>query len=223
VFGLAAVFSLARLVPSTPAHCAPRCDPRDLNPIDRPVAGRWDPRWGTASDVGNIALGAGAGLVLLVSEGVLPALNDLLVIAETSLLASAVSGLAALPTRRPRPFLYGDKAPLEKRQGGDAALSFVSGHTSSSFAIAVSSFAALRHLYPRSAVPWVTLGVGLAGASSVGVARVLAGQHFPTDVLTGAIVGSALGVLVPALHERKVAIVPQLTPTSRGVLFLRAF
>src|SRR6185503_17784946 len=128
-----------------------------------------------------------------------------------SLLASAVSGLAALPTRRPRPYLYGDKAPLEKRQGGDASLSFISGHTSSSFAIVLSTVVTLHRVYPGSAVPWVALGVGLAGASTVGFSRVLAGQHFPTDVLAGAVLGSALGVLVPSLHGRKVTVVPQIT------------
>jgi membrane-associated phospholipid phosphatase len=32
--------------------------------------------------------------------------------------------------------------------------------------------------------------------------RVEAGKHFRTDVLTGAVVGSAVGLLIPYLHRR---------------------
>jgi membrane-associated phospholipid phosphatase len=40
-------------------------------------------------------------------------------------------------------------------------------------------------------------------AATVGTLRVLSGKHFPTDVLTGAVVGSALGWLIPELHRNK--------------------
>ena len=33
--------------------------------------------------------------------------------------------------------------------------------------------------------------------------RVRAGQHFPTDVIMGALVGAGIGVLVPHLHRRR--------------------
>lgn len=223
VIGLGLVFGLARLLRTTPPDCAPLCDPRSLNPIDRPVAGRWDPRWATVSDVGIFTLGASAGVLLAFEEGPLSALNDAVVIAETGLLTTAVASLGTLPIGRPRPYLYSEKAPLEVRQSGDAGLSFISSHSAISFSIATSTFLALRRLYPRSAVSWVALGIGLAGASTVAAARVLAGRHFPTDVLSGAIVGTAIGVLVPSLHGQKVAVVPQITPTARGVLLVRAF
>jgi membrane-associated phospholipid phosphatase len=223
VIGLGLVFGFTRFLRTTPPACAPLCNPRALNPIDRPVAGRWDPGWATASDVGVYTLSVGAGVLLALAEGPLPALNDAVVIAETGLLTTAIASLGTLPAERPRPYVYSDKAPLELRQSGDAGLSFISSHTAISFSLATSTFLALRRIYPRSAVSWVALGIGLAGASSVGVARVLAGRHFPTDVLAGAVVGSAIGVLVPSLHGQKVGVVPQITPTARGVLLLRAF
>ena len=51
-------------------------------------------------------------------------------------------------------------------------------------------------------------GLGLAGSSFVAVSRVVAGDHFPTDVIAGAGVGASFGVLLPALHTRRVHLVP---------------
>jgi membrane-associated phospholipid phosphatase len=37
-------------------------------------------------------------------------------------------------------------------------------------------------------------------ATGVGALRVAAGKHFPTDIIVGAVLGSAIGWLVPTLH-----------------------
>ena len=52
-------------------------------------------------------------------------------------------------------------------------------------------------------VPWRFLvwSVALSLASTVGVLRYVSGSHFPSDIITGALVGSAVGVTVPLLHR----------------------
>ena len=35
----------------------------------------------------------------------------------------------------------------------------------------------------------------------VGYERVQSGEHFPTDVITGALMGGAVGLIVPHLHR----------------------
>jgi membrane-associated phospholipid phosphatase len=51
----------------------------------------------------------------------------------------------------------------------------------------------------QTAWPWVV--TGLAGGA-VATAMVLAGSHFPTDVMMGALAGTAVGVSIPVLHLR---------------------
>lgn len=40
-----------------------------------------------------------------------------------------------------------------------------------------------------------------AGAAAVSTLRVVAGKHFPTDVVAGAALGSGIGWLVPTVHR----------------------
>ena len=79
---------------------------------------------------------------------------------------------------------------------GDAASdpSFVSGHT----IVAWSSAAVLAAEYPKA---WQQASVYTL-ASSVSLTRILAQQHFPTDVLLGAVSGWLIGHYVYSAHHR---------------------
>jgi membrane-associated phospholipid phosphatase len=217
VLGIGAVMATARFVRGQKAFCAPECDPADLNPFDRTTAGFWSPAWSTASDVGLYSLLGGAAAVLVIDEGVVDALNDSVVITESALTGTAVASIMTLAAGRPRPFLFGTSAPLDVRNGPDASLSFVSSHTTVSFALTTSTFMAMRRLHPTSPGPWILLGVGIAASAFVGAARVMGGNHFMTDVFAGAIVGSSVGVLIPALHTSPVKVVPIVSETQRGL------
>lgn len=190
-----------------PPHCAPDgCRRDDVFALDRFAAGRFDTGFRAASDVAVASTYGLAALTLLIDEGPRRALNDAVVVAQAVLLSNAVGATSALASRRPRPLAYGTTAPLEERLRGNSSLSFFSGHTAGSFAAAVAMFQTMRRLHPSSAVPYVVLGVGLAAASFIGVSRVLAGDHFPTDVIAGAAVGVSVGLIVPALHDAPVQL-----------------
>lgn len=81
---------------------------------------------------------------------------------------------------RTRPF---DQYPdiLKKSDGGSG--SFPSGHTSSVFATATS----LSLNVPK----WYVIVPAYAWAASVGYSRMYLGVHYPSDVLAGALLGSA--------------------------------
>lgn len=63
--------------------------------------------------------------------------------------------------------------------------SFPSGHTSAAFLVAT-----LVGYFHPPLLPWL-----LAWASTVGMARVILGVHFPTDTLIGALMGTGLALL----------------------------
>ena len=223
ILAVGTVFALARQTKTQPAFCAPMCDSVSLNALDKLTAGYYSAGWSRASDAGVVGLGAAAAVLLVTDEGWLNALNDAVVIGEATLSATAVASIMTLAAGRPRPFLYGDpnsadgyKAPLSVRNSGDAALSFLSSHTAESFAIATSLYIAERRLHPRSTRSKVILAGGLAVSSFVAVARVMAGYHFITDVVGGAIVGSSLGVLIGSVHPSPVKLVPVVNDSPAG-------
>ena len=99
--------------------------------------------------------------------------------------------------------MYYATAPLVDKLDKDARRSFFSGHAAVSFSSAVFASTVFGHYFPVSKlrpVIWVS-SLGLATATAV--LRYEAGKHFPSDLVVGAAVGSAMGWLVPKLHERK--------------------
>jgi membrane-associated phospholipid phosphatase len=217
VLAVGVVFVAARFARTQKAFCAPLCDRNDLNSFDRSTAGFWSPAWTNASNVGLLALGTGVEVLLTLEGGVAEALNDSVVIAEAAMSATAAASIMTLAAGRPRPFLYGTKAPLSERNGSDAGNSFLSSHAAVAFAIATSTYIAAHRLNPRSALPYWVLGLGLSAGSFIATARVMAGQHFVTDAVGGAVVGSAVGVLVSSIHPSPVTIVPVADERSHGI------
>ena len=87
-----------------------------------------------------------------------------------------------LVVRRPRPVLEG----LPPLGGAPSSLSFPSAHATSAFACAT----AMTRIAPEAAVLFV-LAAGIAAC------RPYLGMHYPSDVLGGVILGTALGLVVP--------------------------
>jgi membrane-associated phospholipid phosphatase len=188
--------------------CTPQCERAGLPGFDRGAAGRYDARARLVSDLGVGAVVLGSSSVLLLDGG----LVDFAVGAEAVLATSAIAVLTMYAVRRPRPFSYGSEAPLSAREDGNAALAFPSGHTANAFAATLATFHMLHARHPGSPWPWLALGTGLALSSGVGLSRVLAGDHFPSDVVAGAALGTAIGWLVPELHR----VAPSVTLAPSG-------
>ncbi len=203
------VFAFGRGVNTRPAYCAPLCtDKSGLNALDKWTVGYYSKGWSTASDFELVGLGVGAVATLLLDEGPLAALNDSVVIVESAVSATALASVMTLAAGRPRPYLYSESAPLVMRNSYDAGLSFISSHTAEAFALATSFYIAERRLHPEWNGTKAVLGISLAVAASVGVSRVMAGQHFITDAIGGAIVGSSVGIVVSSLHNSPVHLIP---------------
>ena len=103
--------------------------------------------------------------------------------------------------QRIRPFIYNPQVPLQEKLTSEAKRSFFSGHTTVAFTSMIFLSSVYSNYYPDSkSKPYIWVG-SILMASTVGYLRISAGAHFPSDVIMGALVGSAIGYLIPKVHE----------------------
>lgn len=94
---------------------------------------------------------------------------------------------------RARPYVYNLDVDLMKKQTKDAKLSFYSGHTSLAFTSAILTGLMYEGNQTQKNIVWST-SIGLA--TTIGILRLEAGRHFITDVVAGAIIGSAVPLIL---------------------------
>jgi membrane-associated phospholipid phosphatase len=174
------------------------CDPRGVNAFDRPAIGNHSAIAKSLSDV-TVAtvLVAPLAIDMLALGRSRPWLDDAVVFGQTLVVNGALVTAAKFIVQRPLPRTYaGDPNMMAKPEG---YRSFYSGHTSLVFAGLAATAMTIRLRYGEKTWPWVIMGVL---GSSVAVERVADGRHFPSDVIVGALMGTAVGVAVPLLHRK---------------------
>jgi membrane-associated phospholipid phosphatase len=57
-------------------------------------------------------------------------------------------------------------------------------------------------IYGKGTLSKIIWGTSLTLASATAYCRVAAGEHFPTDVIVGSMVGSTIGYLIPVIHKK---------------------
>ncbi|MFE1770143.1 phosphatase PAP2 family protein [Streptomyces sp. NPDC059008] len=123
-------------------------------------------------------------------------------------LAAGIALLANIPIRefveRPRPFK--DHAGLEVLIPGKSDFSFVSDHATLTMAVGVGLFVAHRR--------YGLIGIALALAE--GFCRVYMGVHYPTDVVGGFALGTAVALLLAPLAQA--LLVPLTAAVARSPL-----
>ena len=122
--------------------------------------------------------------------------------AETLLIANGIKELTKLCVTRARPYMYYDPStyPEDDLEDGDFANSFPSGHSTMAFAGATFASYTFSKYFPDSPYRYAVTGGSYALALATAALRIKSGNHFMTDVLSGAVIGSATGFLVPWLH-----------------------
>jgi membrane-associated phospholipid phosphatase len=157
------------------------------------------------SDWGNYVFYVGSGLALLVGlarrDKVLIRLG-LAYLLTLFLFSFAVGRLIKIGVGRPRPWV-GDALPCRPLSLQDSYNSFPSGHASDAFAAVAPAFRWLRSPLIKAAV----LGIAVL----IGLSRIMLAQHYPTDVLMGAVLSVGGGLLVTRGLERWRALESQGT------------
>jgi len=200
-FGLAT--SLTAFIGFPKAACHPGCvPPSNMLGIDDASVGNYRP---AAHTVANVLV---ATLVLapLVIDAVDSRLHgwaeDSVVMIESILLAQGMTQVMKSAVGRTAPFVYNPAAAQSDLDSPDAFRSFTSGHSATAFSAATAYSVTFWRRHPTSPWRFVVLGLSHAMAASVAALKVEAGYHYATDVAAGALIGSAMGVLVPTLHAQ---------------------
>lgn len=145
---------------------------------------------------------------------------DFMIAAESLVVAHAIEQGLKYAIARTRPSML--FRPSLRTGDPDDDMSMVSGHATAGFAVAVSNgmVASLRGSR-RSPLVWVS---GLAVALTSSYLRMASDRHYLTDVMAGAALGTAVGVVVPLLHRRssqpdavEVSVRPVVTGQSLGL------
>lgn len=165
---------------------------------------------------------AAPGLLLLDGRVRKEWLNVYTMYVETAALTSGMQAWSCVGAGRYRPIAYIEDATLDQRIDQRNSNSFYSGHTANT---AMASFFMAQVISDMHAElggkKWWLYGAATIPPAVVGYYRIQAGKHFPTDVLTGALMGAATGVLVPILHrtnlcDGRLSVIPSVSSNSFG-------
>lgn len=122
--------------------------------------------------------------------------------AEAMLIGFDIKDMAKNFVVRARPYMYYDidKAPAKKLDNYEWEDSFFSGHTTGAFTAAAFTTYLFCQFNPDSKYKFAVAGATFGAAALTGVLRILSGNHFLSDVLCGAAIGTLTGFMVPYLH-----------------------
>ncbi len=116
---------------------------------------------------------------------------------EAILIADILGGGIKMVTGRQRPFVdvkTPDNFQLWRGFKGDQWRSFPSGHTITAFAFASTLTRESQFWWPHAT--WYVGTVFYGGASLVGLSRIYNNQHWASDVMAGAAIGTLVGIKV---------------------------
>jgi membrane-associated phospholipid phosphatase len=146
---------------------------------------------------------------------------------ETMAITGSMYTITAGLVYRSRPFVYGNKAPLEKRLDKGAQRSFYGGHVATTAAATFFTAKVFSDFNPGSKLtPWL---YGAAGGLTIvmGYFRYRSGYHFLSDCVLSAAMGIATGILVPQFHKNKslknISLTPAFENNSKGFLLTYKF
>ena len=196
----------------------------DINSLDRKFMYQYNKALDLTSTVGVVTVITMP--ILSVSENIkdFDFLGTYFVMyAEAILLTTATKDLLKRTTSRNRPYTYKGEIPSGKED--DYYLSFPSAHTAYAFLGAAFFATTFSKEFPDSKWKTPLIIGGYSLAASAGALRIASGNHFVTDVLAGAFIGTFYGWFIPNLHLKQKNKESELLvmPAGNSVLFAVSF
>lgn len=207
-------------------------DADDVNAFDRWATTLNVPGASTRSDVGMYLPFVGVGTLILYI-GINKSGNDFwrqtgkmgLLCIESNLLNFLLTDLTKNLVQRKRPYVYNPEFQDQSTEFGvSGRKSFFSGHTSFSATNAFFFAKVYSDYYPDSRWKPLVWTLAVAVPAWTGIERVLAGKHFPTDVMVGYSIGALCGYVIPQLHlkdrKKQMTMFPVIGTDFGGVGFV---
>lgn len=119
---------------------------------------------------------------------------------EAFTLSYGLKNIIKMSVARTRPYMYYDNTNGADVESNDWHYSFPSGHTTNAFLGAGFTTYVFSKYYPDSVWKIPVIAATYTIATATGVLRIMSGNHFATDVLAGAALGTICGYGVPMLH-----------------------
>lgn len=229
-FGLLAIYGVSELgVKARLAPRAPYWDDRDLNggdilaPLDRRATRL---RWARPQTAGRIsdgglalaplsAIGTGLAAGAYDHDSLAHLAENATIVLESMTAAMAMNQITKFFAGRQRPCAHFglELARPCYSDGSDNNLSSFSGHAAFTASIAMASgMVASMRQYRLAPLVWTT---GAAISLSTGYLRLAADKHYLSDVVTGTVIGAAVGFFVPYLfHGPRPALDPAARPET---------
>ena len=177
-------------------------DPNDISNFDSKAIDNWNLNSMKMSDLLLFSSIAAPGLLMVDKKIRNDYRNFSLIWAESIFLTLGITNFTKVLVGRPRPYLYADNASNDYKVKKDNRKSFFSGHTS----IAAVSWFVMASMYddyqPENTFSSYLWASAFLVPAYTAYCRYDAGKHFPSDLITGYLVGAAAGVLVPKWHTK---------------------
>ena len=182
-------------------------DANDINGFDRSATwqdAEFAPTARRISDV-TLAVSNMLPLLLLVDKKIRQDWGDLLLLyLETqAITGNLYSWGCVVHVDRNRPLVYNTDIPWEEKTGARTKNAYYSGHTSMSTSACFFTAKVYCDYHPELGNrKYLIYSAAAIPPLLTGFFRYKGLKHFPTDVITGLIVGGSTGILVPHLHKR---------------------
>ena len=182
-------------------------DANDINGFDRSATWQdqeFAPVSRKISDA-TLAISNALPFFLLINKRIRQDWADvLLLFLETqALVGNLYSWGSVVHIDRIRPLVYNPDVPWDERMGIRTKNAFYSGHTSMSASASFFTAKVYCDYHPELGnKKFLVYSLALVLPAATGFFRYKGMKHFPTDVLTGLIVGAGTGILIPHLHKK---------------------
>ncbi len=203
-------------------------DKNKINSFDRSTTNNWSPTAATISDFTLVGISLLPALFLSEHHTAHDFRSLTVMTLETFALNFGTTYIVKSTVNRTRPYVYNPNLSVSIRTDKQSRVSYYSGHTSQ-VAAATFLFAKVINDYHPDLKPGIKTGIWAFAITVPAVEayfRVKGGKHYPTDVITGYVLGAFSGFIIPELHRnfayrehKKTKLDVGLFPTNKGMGF----